>query len=186
MKAPAPIALALLALATPVTLALGVPGCGLQREGERCSLQAEGDCGTGLACTPGALLGNQSSDICCPQDENGGLGISDNPACIPGGLGTGSTGSAASATSTSAGTGGNGGAGGNGAGGAGGNGGNGGPGGNGAGGHSLGIAFTGAAPSPMEAMIQKGSGGSGGTPLDPAGQAGSPGVSAEAQEFAAP
>jgi hypothetical protein len=72
------------------------------------------------------------------------------------------------------------------AGGAGGSGGKGGPGGNGAGGHSLGIAFTGAAPSTMGAMIQKGSGGSGGTPLDPAGQAGSPGLSAEAQEFAAP
>jgi hypothetical protein len=72
------------------------------------------------------------------------------------------------------------------AGGAGGAGGKGGLGGIGAGGHSLGIAFTGAAPSTMGAMIQKGTGGTGGTPLDPAGQAGSPGVSADAQEFAAP
>jgi hypothetical protein len=68
------------------------------------------------------------------------------------------------------------------AGGPGGNGGRGGPGGNGSGGHSVGIAFTGTAPSTEGVMITVGQAGSGGMPADPLA-AGAEGKAAPTLEF---
>lgn len=68
------------------------------------------------------------------------------------------------------------------AGGPGGNGGRGGLGGNGSGGHSIGIAFTGTAPSTDGAMITVGQAGSGGMPADPV-SSGADGQAAPALEF---
>jgi hypothetical protein len=113
------------ALAMTLAAALSAPGCGLQREGERCSLKNySDDCSEGLVCTPGIELNDAQSDICCPVS-----GVSDHPACIPGGLTTSASSSGAT-TGAGGGGGGEGGAGGmGGAGGTGGTGGMGGAGG---------------------------------------------------------
>jgi hypothetical protein len=103
--------LALLPAAAAAALSLGVPGCGLQGEGQRCDRNTQAthdgsdDCAPPLVCkSKGELMGN--SDICCP------VGPSTNPACIPGGgVGGGaSTTDAATTAATTAGAGGAGGA----------------------------------------------------------------------------
>ena len=106
-------------------------GCSKQGEGERCSTDnGNADCADGLECTSSKkLLG--PADICCPTS-----GGSNDPACIPGGLGgTGGGGGTGGSISTggggTGGTGGSGGTGGTGTGGSGGTGGTGGSGGSG-------------------------------------------------------
>jgi hypothetical protein len=100
----------------------------------------------------------------------GGAGQDGGPGGMNGGLGGGVPGAALSLKAACAG-------------GPGGNGGKGGPGGNGAGGHSLGIAYTGATPPLDGVMIQPGQAGSGGTPVDPAGEPGAAGSAAPSQAF---
>lgn len=128
---------ALLALFGGIGLSLGSIACSNQGEGARCEIEnGDDDCQEGLVCTTAEQLGG-NADICCPPG-----GVSENPACIPGGSSTTSTTTSTSSTGGGGGAGGAGGSGG-GAGGAGGVGGAGGSGGVGGAGGSGGTGGTG-------------------------------------------
>jgi hypothetical protein len=129
------IIVALLALFGGAGLSLGSIACSNQGEGARCEIEnADDDCQEGLVCTSAEQLGG-NADICCPPG-----GVSENPACIPGGGSTTSTTTSSTSTGGGGGAGGEGGAGsearrpsgGSGGTGSGGNGGTGGTGGTGA------------------------------------------------------
>jgi hypothetical protein len=52
-------------------IALSVPGCADQAEGERCDrtkAQGSGDCDSGLTCVPASELLVDITDRCCPPD----------------------------------------------------------------------------------------------------------------------
>ncbi len=94
----------LAALAATITvavpLALTVPGCGLQSEGQRCSKETTAthdgseDCAEGLVCT--SVVGS-NTDVCCPES-----GTITNANCQAQIDGT-STSTSSGATSTGAG-----------------------------------------------------------------------------------
>ncbi|HLM72948.1 MAG TPA: hypothetical protein VK459_09660 [Polyangiaceae bacterium] len=117
----------LLSLAALLPISVFATSCGLQGEGERCSVDnSNDDCTTGLLCTAGKDLAAQA-DLCCPPE---GEPVND-PACRRV-VDTSTSSSTAASTGAGGGQGGDGGAGGQGGdGGAGGSGGAGGAGGSG-------------------------------------------------------
>jgi hypothetical protein len=87
-------------------VALSVPGCADQAEGERCDktkAQGNGDCDSGLICVPASELLEGITDLCCPPD-----GQESSERCTRKGKasnngGTSSAGSGGSSSSGSAG-----------------------------------------------------------------------------------